>query len=55
MLYFDEILERGDRGIKTSSWFIRFVTKKYEIQIIGAVHHDLWLFKRVEQLIQFKF
>ena len=38
----DEIVVRGDRGLKTSSYFIRFVNKEYEIQIIKAVHHYLW-------------
>ena len=38
----DEILVRGDRGIVTSQFFIRFVNKEYEIQIIRAVHRDLW-------------
>ena len=48
----DEILVRGDRGIKTSSCFIKFVHKEYEIQIIRAVHRDLWQFKWMEQLNQ---
>ena len=46
----DEILVRGDRGIITSSCFIRFVNKEYKIQIIRAVHHQLWEFKWMEQL-----
>ena len=37
-----EIVVRLDRGIKTSSCFIRFVNKEYEIQIIRVVHHHLW-------------
>ena len=44
----DEILVPGDSGIETSSCFIRFVNKEYEIQIIRAVHHHLWM----EQLNQ---
>ena len=38
----DEILVRGDRGIITSTRFIIFVDKEYEIRIIRAVHHHLW-------------
>ena len=38
----DVILLRGDRGIETSTCFIRFVNKEYEIQIIRAVYHHLW-------------
>ena len=44
----DEILVRSDRVMKASSCFIRFVNKEYEIQIIRAVHHHLWM----EQLNQ---
>ena len=33
----DEILVRGDRGIKKSSCFIRFLNKEYGIQVIRAV------------------
>ena len=35
----DVILVRGDRGMKMSQYFIRFVNKEYEIQIIRAVYH----------------
>ena len=38
----DEILVRSDHGKITSSSFIRFVNKEYEIQIIRAVLHYLW-------------
>jgi len=37
----DEILVRGDRGIKTSTSFIRFMHKQYDIKIIGVAHRDL--------------
>ena len=46
----DEILVRGDRGIETSSCFIRFVNKEYKIHFIRAVHNYLWEFKWMEQL-----
>ena len=48
----DKIVVRGDRGIKTSSCFIRFVNKVHEIHFIIVVHHHLWEFKWMEQLNQ---
>ena len=38
----DEILVRSERGMETSTCFIRFVNNEYEIQIIRAVHNYLW-------------
>ena len=38
----DEILVRSERGMETSTCFIRFVNNENEIKIIRAVHNYLW-------------